>query len=114
VGYSLSGSFVGTAMLMEDINDRRFKGILAIDGSFWNQTATINGFEDELFAQTHNLPVSLYQAAAENRPSITQFTARMHSRGYAGLRMLQRDFALSHAAVVLPAITDGLAYTFTP
>ncbi|WP_171093913.1 alpha/beta hydrolase [Usitatibacter rugosus] len=112
VGYSLSGSLAGVVMLMDDPADRRFGSFISIDGSFWNQTATINGFEDELFARTHALPVSMYLAAAENRASIANFRARLDLRSYTGLRVNLHDYALSHAAVVLPAIQDGLAFTF--
>lgn len=112
IGYSLSGSFAGVAMLMDDPSDRRFSNFLSIDGSFWNQTATIYGLEDDLFARTHALPVSLYLAAAENRPSIANFRERMALRSYSGFRMTYTDYNLSHGAVPGPAITDGLALFF--
>jgi hypothetical protein len=58
--------------------------------------------------------VSLYLAAAENRPSISNFRVRMEGRNYTSLRMRQFDYALSHAAVLSPGLLDGLAYVFTP
>ncbi|APV50216.1 hypothetical protein BWI17_11275 [Betaproteobacteria bacterium GR16-43] len=112
VGYSLSGSFAGVAMLMDDPFDRRFASFLSIDGSFWNQTINIYSIEEELFSATRNVPVSLYLASAENRQSIANFFERVSARRYVGLRMINRDYALSHAAVVAPAITDGLAFIF--
>jgi hypothetical protein len=112
VGYSLSGSFAGVAMLMDDPADRRFASFISIDGSFWNQTLTINAFEDDLFSRTQALPVSLYFAAAENRQSIANFNARLDLRGYSGLRKNHHDYSLSHGAVLLPGLQDGLAFVF--
>ena len=112
VGYSLSGSLAGVVMLMDDPADRRFASFISIDGSFWNQTATVNGFEDDLYSRTQALPVSLYFAAAENRQSIANFNARLDLRGYSGLRKNYHDYSLSHGAVLQPGLQDGLAFIF--
>ena len=54
----------------------------------------------------------MFQASAENRLSITGYRQRLEARGYAGLRLTQQDYLLSHAAVVAPAIMGGLAFVF--
>ena len=49
-------------------------------------------------------------AAAANREGITAFRQRLEARGYQGLRLHQQDYALNHGEVLLPGLTDGLAY----
>lgn len=112
VGYSLSGSFAGISMSLEDVAARRWSGIVSIDGSFWNQTEEIYARELAMFEASRNLPVALYFASAANRPSITLYRQRLEARGYQGLRMREQDYFVSHADVLLPGINDGLAYVF--
>jgi len=112
VGYSLSGSFAGVAMSLDDPAARHFAAIIAIDGSFWSQTDEIYALEDAMFASSRSLPVTMFHAAAENRASITSYRQRLEARGYTGLRLRQQDYALSHAAVLSPGINDGLAFVF--
>lgn len=112
VGYSLSGSFAGISMSLEDVNARRWSGIVSIDGSFWNQAEEINARELAMFEASRNLPVALYFASAANRSSITAYRQRLEARGYPGLRMRQQDYALSHGEVLVPGINDGLDFVF--
>jgi hypothetical protein len=112
VGYSLSGSFAGVAMSLDDPAARRFSAVIAIDGSFWNQTEQIYAHESTMFAASRSLPVAMFHAAAENRPSITNYVARLEARGYTDFRLRQQDYSLSHAAVLSPGINDGLAFVF--
>jgi predicted alpha/beta superfamily hydrolase len=112
VGYSLSGSFAGVAMSLDDPAARHFAAFIAIDGSFWNQTDAINTLEAAMFAASSSLPVTMYHAAADNRASITSYVQRLQGRGYTGLRLRQTDYLLNHSAVLLPGINDGLAYVF--
>ena len=112
VGYSLSASFGGVAMSLDDPAARRFAAIVAIDAAFWRQTSEIYALEEAMFAASRSLPVTMFLAAAENRASITPYRQRLESRGYTGLRLRQQDYALSHAAVLSPGIVDGLAFVF--
>ena len=112
VGYSLSGSLAGVVMLMDDPADRRFAGFISIDGSFWNQTITINAFEDDLYSRTQHLPAAIYLAAADNRQSIINFGARFDSHRYTGLRMSVHEYNLNHGTVLAPGLQDGLAFVF--
>ena len=114
VGYSLSGSFAGIAMLLDDPAARHFRAFVSIDGSFWNQTDMINQLEQDYANATRNLPVSLYLAAADNLPSISAFRQRMEMRGYTGLRMSMQPYSLNHSQVVPPGILDGLDFVFAP
>jgi predicted alpha/beta superfamily hydrolase len=112
-GYSLSGSFAGIAMFLEDPANRRFSSFISVDGAFWNQTQQIYDLESALFATTHNLPVAIYLAAAENRTSITPFRQRLEGRAYTNLRLLETIYPLSHSAVLVPGLLDGLAFVFS-
>lgn len=114
VGYSLSGSFAGIAMLLEDPAARRFRSFVSIDGSFWNQSDMINQLEQEYAASTRDLPVSLFLAAATNFASIQSFSQRLETRGYQGLRLNFQPYATSHAQVVAPGILEGLNFVFAP
>ena len=112
VGYSLSGSFAGVAMSLDDPAARHFAAFIAIDGSYWNQAEQINLLESAMFAASRSLPVTMFHAAAENRPSITTYRQRLEARGYTDFRLRQQDYPYSHAAVLSPGINDGLAYVF--
>lgn len=111
-GYSLSGSFAGIAMFLEDPANRRFSSYISVDGAFWQQTQQIYDLESALFATTRNLPVAMYLAAAENQSSITPFRQRLEGRTYTGLRLRETIYPLSHAAVLSPGLIDGLAFVF--
>ena len=110
VGYSLSGSFAGVAMSLDDPAARHFSAFVAIDGSFWNQTEQIYALEQAMFDASRSLPVTMFHASAANRASITEYRQRLESRGYGGLRLRQQDYLLNHATVLGPGLTDGLAY----
>jgi predicted alpha/beta superfamily hydrolase len=112
VGYSLSGSFAGIAMLLDDPAGRKFGSFISVDGSFWYQTAEINQLEQALANGTRNLPVALFFAGASNASSIQTFSNRLADRSYQGLRMRYQGYAESHAGVVSPGLTDGLIYVF--
>lgn len=112
VGYSLSGSFAGVAMSLDDPAARRFSAFITIDASFWNQTAEIYALEAAMFAASPALPVTMFHAAAANKVSITEYRLRLQGRGYTDFRVQQKDYALSHSAVLTPGIRDGLAYVF--
>ena len=112
VGYSLSGSFAGVAMSLDDPAARHFAAFIAIDGSFWNQTGEIYALEEAMFAASRSLPVAMFHASAENRVSITSYRQRLEARGYTGFRLRQQDYSLSHANVLSPGINDGLAFVF--
>lgn len=111
-GYSLSGSFGGLAMFLEDAANRRFSGVIAVDGAFWRQTEEIYAFEQAAFNASPNLPVAVFLASAENRASITAFRQRIEARGYRGLRIREELYTLSHAAVLSPGLVEGLDFVF--
>ncbi len=112
IGYSLSGSFAGVAMSLDDPTARNFSGIIAIDGSYWNQTEQIYALEEAMYNASHFLPVSMYHAAADNRASITPYRERLEARGYTGFRLRQVTYSLNHATVLWPGIREGLAFVF--
>jgi predicted alpha/beta superfamily hydrolase len=112
VGYSLSGSFAGVAMSLDDPAARHFAAIIAIDGSFWNQTEEIYALEQAMYNASRSLPVTMFHAAAGNRVSITEYRQRLESRGYTGFRLKQQDYLLNHGTVLSPGIVEGLDYVF--
>ena len=112
VGYSLSGSFAGIAMLLDDPSGRKFGSFISIDGSFWYQTSEINQLEQALANGARNLPVAIFLAGAANAPSVQAFANRVDARGYQGLRMRYQGYAETHAGVVNPGLTDGLLHVF--
>ena len=111
-GYSLSGSFAAITMALDDPAARRWSGIVSVDGSFWYETDTIYAAEQAMFDASSSLPLKIYLAAAANREGITAFRQRLESRGYQGLQLHQQDYALNHGEVLVPGLTDGLAYVF--
>jgi len=111
-GYSLSGSFGGLALFLEDATDRRFSGLVSVDGSFWRQTDEIYGFEQAAFNVSRNLPVAVFLASATNRLSISEFRLRIQARGYLGLRVREDVYSQNHAQVLQPGLVDGLTYVF--
>jgi predicted alpha/beta superfamily hydrolase len=111
-GYSLSGSFAGITMALDDPAARRWSGIVSVDGSFWYETDTIYAAEQAMFNATNTLPLKLFMAAAANLEGITAFRQRLEARGYQGLQLHQKNYALNHGEVLLPGLTDGLAYVF--
>ena len=114
MGYSLSGSFAGVAMSLDDPAARHFAAFIAIDGSYWSQTDQIYLLESNMFAASRSLPVTMFHAGAANRPSITGYRERLEARGYTGFRLRQQDYPYSHSAVLPHGINDGLAYVFDP
>jgi predicted alpha/beta superfamily hydrolase len=112
VGYSLSGSFAGVAMSLDDPAARHFSGIVAIDGSYWNQTDQIYALEQAMYDASRSLPVAMFHAAAANRVSILDYTDRLAARNYTGFRLRHQNYSLTHATVLSPGINEGLAYVF--
>ena len=111
-GYSLSGSFAAITMALDDPAARRWSGIVSVDGSFWYETDTIYAAEQAMFDASNALPLKMYLAAAANLEGITAFRQRLEARGYQGLQLRQQNYALNHGEVLVPGLTDGLAYMF--
>ncbi len=112
VGYSLSGSLAGIMMFSEDPANRRFSSYVSIDAPCWRQAEMIFVLEQAYFNDNRSLPVSMYLAAAENEPSITNFRRQLETRNYQDLRLRETIYPLSHAAVLTPGLEDGLAFVF--
>ena len=112
VGYSLSGSFAGITMALDDPAARRWSAIVSVDGSFFHQTQDIYNAEQAMFNASSVMPLSIYLAAAANLAPITAFRQRLEARGYQGLRLRQQNYALNHGEVLVPGLADGLAYVF--
>ncbi len=111
-GYSLSGSFAGIAMLLEDPAARKFSSFISVDGSFWHQSALVNALEQQLYDATRSLPVGLYLASAANVDSIALFRQRLQGRAYQGLRLEEKYYGTSHSAVLVPGLVEGLEFVF--
>jgi predicted alpha/beta superfamily hydrolase len=111
-GYSLSGSFAAITMALDDPAQRRWSAIVSVDGSFWYETDTIYAAEQAMFNASNALPLKIFLAAAANLEGITAFRQRLEARGYQGMQLRQQNYALNHGEVLLPGLTDGLAYVF--
>ena len=63
-GWSLGGLFAGLIMLLEDPNDRKFQNYVALDGSFFVDSAFTNNLIAQLASVTNILPATLYLSGA--------------------------------------------------
>jgi hypothetical protein len=111
VAQTFTGAMSGS-MALDEPAARRWSAIVSVDGSFWYETDTIYAAEQAMFNASNSLPLKIYLAAAANREGIMAFRQRLESRGYQGLQLKQQDYALNHGEVLVPGLTDGLAYVF--
>jgi enterochelin esterase-like enzyme len=114
MGYSLSGLAAMIVLLEDAPAARHFSGYVMTDPSLQFHTQELYDMEQKLWDTTHKLPVAVHHCStAANSPS-AELEAKFLSRGYEGLRYQFRLYPLSHAAVLVPCIDDGLRWVFGP
>lgn len=111
-GYSLSGLFAVIALMMEDPGTRYFSGYVITDPSMQFHTTELFAREQRLWDTTRDLPVSIQICYTINREPYELWPRTLAERGYRGLRLRHAFYPLSHGAVLLPCIDDGLRHVF--
>ena len=111
-GHSFGGLFVGTAVLLEDPNDRYFKRYLSQDGSFWflfDETVQLN---DEPAAATDSLPVTIVvtgaRGASGNHDVAFQYHSLLINQGYTDINLNFLDYPVGHIAEFLLSMEETL------
>lgn len=112
MGYSLSGLMATLAILMEQPSSRYFSGAVITDASFQFHTEQTFAMEQRMFDTSRSLPMSIHMCYTSNNAPYSQFPDRLATHGYQGLRMTHRFYSVSHAAVLVPCVDDGLRFVF--
>lgn len=112
VGYSLSGLMATLAILLEQPSSRYFSGAVVTDASFQFHAEQTFALEQRMFDTSRNLPMSIHMCYTVPRGPSFDFPERLATRGYQGLRMAHQFYGLSHAAVLVPCVDDGLRFVF--
>jgi enterochelin esterase-like enzyme len=112
MGYSLSGLAAMIALLEDGPSSRYFSGYVATDPSMQFHTQQLLDMEQALWDTTHNLPITVHHCSTGIGSPSVDLEERIQSRGYQGLHYQYRYYAVSHAAVLVPCVTDGLRLVF--
>jgi hypothetical protein len=112
MGYSLSGLMATLAILLEQPSNRYFSGAVVTDASFQFHTGDTLALEQRMFDTSRDLPMSVYMCYTSPQAPYSEMPERLASRGYRGLRLSHRYYPVSHAAVLVPCVDDGLRYVF--
>jgi putative esterase len=112
MGYSLSGLMATLAILLEQPSSRYFSGAVVTDASFQFHTQETLALEQRMFDTSRDLPMAVHMCYTISRAPYSEMPERIASRGYLGLRMSQRYYPASHAAVLVPCVEDGLRFVF--
>jgi hypothetical protein len=112
MGYSLSGLFATLAILLEQPSNRYFSGAVVTDASFQFHTQETLTLEQRMFDTSHDLPMSVYMCYTSPNAPYSEMPERLASHGYRGLRISHRLYSVSHAAVLVPCVDDGLRFVF--
>ena len=112
VGYSLSGLMATLAIFLEQPSTRYFSSAVVTDASFQFHIEQTLALEQRMFDTSRNLPLSLHMCYTSSAAPYSQVPERIATHGYQGLRMTHHFYGLSHAAVLVPCIDDGLRFVF--
>jgi predicted alpha/beta superfamily hydrolase len=112
MGYSLSGLAAMIALLEDGPSARYFSGYVMTDPSMQFHTQELLGMEQTLWDTTHNLPVTVHHCTTDTGSPWVDLEERMQSRGYQGLRYQFRYYPVSHGAVLVLCVNDGLRWVF--
>jgi predicted alpha/beta superfamily hydrolase len=106
VGTSYGGLLGSLLLGTEDVAAPFFGNYLLFDGAFWGLTPRNLRDEEARFAAGRRLPVHLILTSASapgNVADVAAFAARYEGRGYEGLVIDRRDFAVAHDRVAKPS-----------
>jgi predicted alpha/beta superfamily hydrolase len=112
MGYSLSGLMATLAILMEQPSSRYFSGAVVTDASFQFHTDQTLALEQRMFDTSKDLPVSIYMCYTSPFAPYSQMPERLATHGYRGLRISHSYYSVSHAAVLVPCVENGLKFVF--
>lgn len=112
LGYSLSGLMATLAILLEQPSSRYFSGAVVTDASFQFHTDDTLALEQRMFDTSRDLPMSIHMCYTVPGGRNLEMPQRLESRSYRSLRLSHRYYPVSHAAVLVPCIDDGLHYVF--
>lgn len=111
-GWSLSGLMTAYAMLLDQPSDRYFSAFMSADGSMWAQPDSLYTLEQQMFDVSHDLPVTLMLAAAENYKDNVAFCTQLASRMYTHFDLKFGSYGQGHGGMDLPSFVDQLNYIF--
>lgn len=106
VGTSYGGLLGALLLGTEDVAAPFFANYLLFDGAFWGLTPQNIRDEEARFAASRRLPVHLILTSASapgNVVDVAAFAARYEGRGYEGLVIDRREFAVAHERVAKPS-----------
>lgn len=110
-GHSLSGNFVAYALTMENPGNRYFLAYLSGDGAYWYQRGTFDAMEQQMYNVSHDLPVIVVMAGAENGTSVTSVAGQLAGRHYGGLNLKYLNYVgWEHSAMDGPSFNESLLY----
>ena len=112
MGYSLSGLMAMIALLEDGPSSRYFSGYVITDPSMQFHTQDTLAMEQTLWDTTHSLPVRVQHCTTGVGSPWVDLADRIQSRGYQDLRYRFGNYPVSHAAVLVPCVTDGLTWVF--
>jgi hypothetical protein len=112
MGYSLSGLATTLAILLEQPSNRYFSGAVITDPSLQFHTRDTYTLEQRMFDTSRELPMAVHMCYTVSQAPYSEFPAIIAARGYRGLRLSHRFYPVSHAAVLVPCVEDGLRFVF--
>lgn len=112
MGYSLSGLMAMIALLEDSPAPRYFSGYVMTDPSMQFHTQELLAMEQALWDTTHSLPVKVQHCTTGVGSPWVDLEEKMRSRGYQGLQYQFGFYPVSHAAVLVPCVNDGLRWVF--
>jgi hypothetical protein len=112
MGYSLSGLATTLAVLLEQPSSRYFSSAVITDPSLQFHTRDTYALEQRMFDTSRDLPMAVHMCYTVAQQPYSEFPAIIAARGYRGLRFSHRFYPVSHAAVLVPCVNDGLRFVF--
>lgn len=115
-GTSYGGLLVGLVLLMDDVEEPLFKNYLSFDGSFYEHRTATNALEQARYEASNRLEGTFYMTSATRYPNnnavVTQFENKLEARGYQGLRIIRKSYAVVHNDVAQPSFDEALDTLF--
>jgi hypothetical protein len=113
-GQSLSGLMVMYALFLEQPDNRHYFAFISEDGSMFEQPDILSSMEQQMYATSHALPVTLAMSGDSmgNLPNVAPLCSTIGGHGYTGLKLELLSYSLGHVPMDVPAFGDSLNYVF--
>ena len=112
VGENVRHVSVGPAA--KRIGSRYFMSFISEDGSMFEQPQMLYQMEEQMFANSAQLPVTLVMSAdlGGNFANVLPFCSQIRKRAYTGLKLEMLEYSLGHVPMDVPAFGDSLNFIF--